>query len=357
LGANAQVLGIDDLKMQEENMRHWIERFGVSGARWPGLVVETFSGWWEDKAPRLGAALAYYTVLSLAPVLVLVTPVASAVLGNAGEARNEIRQQFVGLIGEQGAKAVDDVLTAVARGYSTPSRTARMISWAVLLFGASGVFAELQEALDTIWEVAPRPGSAAWLAILRKRFLSFAMVLGICFLLLVSLVASAALSAVRHYADQEVNGLATAWAFLNTVASVGMSTVVFAMIYKILPDVTIRWRDVWIGALMTACLFTLGRFLIGEYLGRSSIGDRYGATGSLVVILVWVYFSAQILYLGAEFTKAYSRQTGAPVVPEPIAVPITEEARAQQGIPHKEVVEAVKEVVEQREQGTKIPKP
>jgi membrane protein len=141
---------------------------------------------------------------------------------------------------------------------------------------------------------------------------------------------------------------ATAWTVLNTVASVGLSTVVFAMIYKILPDVTVRWRDVWIGALITSGLFTLGRYAIGEYLGKSSIGDRYGATGSLVVILVWVYFSAQILYLGAEFTKAYSRKTGSPVVPEPIAVPITDEARARQGIPHQEVVEAVKEIVVQR---------
>jgi membrane protein len=122
------------------------------------------------------------------------------------------------------------------------------------------------------------------------------------------------------------------------------------MIYKVLPDVTVRWRDVVIGAAITAVLFTLGRFGIGEYLGKSSIGDRYGATGSLVVVLVWVYFSAQILYLGAEFTKAYSKKTGSPVAPEPIAVPITEEARAQQGIAHREVVEAVKEVVEQREQ-------
>lgn len=326
-------------------------RFGVHGVRrWRGLLVETFSGWWEDRAPRLGAALAYYTVLALAPVLVLVTPVASAVLGGPREARSEIHQQFAQLIGEQGARAVDDVLSAAASRYGAPSPLARALSWAVLLFGASGVFAELQEALDTIWEVAPRPGSAAWLAILRKRLLSFAMVLGICFLLLVSLVISAALASLRNYANHELQGLAMVWTVSSTIASVGASTVVFAMIYKILPDVTVRWRDVWIGALITAALFTLGRYGIGEYLGRSSIGDRYGATGSLVVILVWVYFSAQILYLGAEFTKAYSRKTGAPVEPEAIAIPITEEARAQQGIPHKEVIAAVKEVVEQREQ-------
>jgi len=330
-------------------MRDWMARFGVRGARWRGVLVETFAGWWEDRAPRLGAALAYYTVLSLAPVLVLVTPVASAMLGNAANARTEIRQQFAQLVGEQGAKAVDDVLSAAGARYGTPSPAARAVSWVVLLFGASGVFAELQEALDTIWEVVPRPGSAAWLAILRKRFLSFAMVLGICFLLLVSLVVSAALSALRHYADREVQGLAATWSVLNTIASVAVSTLFFAMVYKVLPDVTIRWRDVWIGALLTAGLFTLGRFLIGEYLGQSSIGDRYGATGSLVVVLVWVYFSAQILYLGAEFTKAWSRQTRAPVEPEPIAIPITEEARARQGIPHKEVVAAVEEVIEQKD--------
>jgi len=150
-------------------MRDWMGRFGVRGARWQGLLVETFAGWWEDRAPRLGAALAYYTVLSLAPLLVLVTPVASAMLGNTGKARSEIRQQFAQLLGDQGAKAVDDVLSAAGTRYGTPSPAARAISWIVLLFGASGVFAELQEALDTIWEVVPRPGSAAWLAILRKR--------------------------------------------------------------------------------------------------------------------------------------------------------------------------------------------
>jgi membrane protein len=326
-------------------------RFGLHHSRrWRGLLVETFAGWWEDRAPRLGAALAYYTVLSLAPVLVLVTPVASAVLGDPRAARSEIRQQFAQLIGEQGARAVDDVLGAAAANYGRPSPFARALSWCVLVFGASGVFAELQEALDTIWEVAPRPGSAAWYAILRKRLLSFAMVVGICFLLLVSLLASAALSSLRHFADDRVQGLAIVWAALNPFASVAVSTLVFAMIYKVLPDVTVRWRDVAIGAAITAVLFTLGRFGIGEYLGKSSIGARYGATGSLVVVLVWVYFSAQILYLGAEFTKAYSKKTGSPVAPEPIAVPITEEARAQQGIAHREVVEAVKEVLEQREQ-------
>lgn len=328
-------------------------QFGVRGVhRWRGLLIETFSGWWEDRAPRLGAALAYYTVLALAPVLVLVTPMASAILGDPREARSEIRQQFAQLIGEQGARAVDDVLSAVGSHGGTTGPTARILSIAVLLFGASGVFAELQEALDTIWEVAPKPGPALWFSFLRKRLLSFAMVLGICFLLLVSLVISAAVGALRHYADRQVHGLATVWTVLSVIAFVIVTTLVFALIYKILPDVTVRWRDVWIGALITAALFTLGRYAIGEYLGKSSIGDRYGATGSLVVILVWVYFSAQILYLGAEFTKAYSRKTGAPVEPEAIAVPLTEEARAQQGIPHQEVVEAVKEIVVQRARDT-----
>ena len=197
---------------------------------------------------RLGAALAYYTVLALAPVLVLVTPVASAVLGSPGEARSEIRNEFVQLIGEEGAKAVDDVLAAATRRYGPPSPAARAVSWAVLLFGASGVFTELQDALDTIWEVTPKPRKYVLWALLRKRLLSFAMVLGICFLLLVSLVISAALSAARHYADREVQGLATAWTVVSSVVSVAVSALLFAMIYKILPDVTVRWRDVWIGA-------------------------------------------------------------------------------------------------------------
>jgi membrane protein len=288
-------------------------------------------------------------VLALAPVLVLATPMATAVLGSPREARSEIHHQFAQLIGDEGARAVDDVLLAATSRYGTPGPAARVFSWIVLVFGASGVFLELQEALDTIWEVTPRPGPAAWLGILRKRLISFALVLGICFLLVVSLVASAAVATVRDYADHKVQGFAIVWSVLGTMASIGISTLIFALIYKVLPDVTVRWRDVWLGALITACLFTLGRYVIGEYLGRSSIGNRYGATGSLVVILVWVYFSAQILYLGAEFTKAYSRRCGSPVVPEAIAVPITEEARAQQGIAHQHVVQAAEEAAQEQE--------
>ncbi|HEX8916616.1 MAG TPA: YihY/virulence factor BrkB family protein [Humisphaera sp.] len=330
-----------------------IARFGRRGVRrWRGLVVETFTQWLEDRAQRLGAALAFYTVLSLAPVLVLVEPVASAVVGDEGRARRDIRDQFARLVGEQGAKAIDDVLASAAEQAGRPPNLAvRTISWVVLLFGAGGVFVELQEAMDTIWEVRPRPGAKAWWAIVRKRLFSFAMVLGTAFLLVVSLAANAALARLRAYAAGDAPAWAAAWTVGNEVAATAVTAALFALIYKVLPDATVRWRDVWVGAVLTAGLFTLGRYLIGEYLGRASVGDRYGATGSLVVILVWVYFAAQILYLGAEFTKAYARAHHAPIVPEAIAVPLTEEARAQQGIPHTELVEAVEKVVEKNEAG------
>lgn len=311
------------------------------------MLGETFAGWWEDKAPRLGAALAYYTVLSLAPLLVLVTPLAGAIFGRT-KARAEIVNQFGLLVGPEGAAAVEAML-ATASEHAAPNPGAKILSLAVLIFGASGVFAELQEALDTIWEVAPKPGRGVFWDIVYKRLLSFAMVLGICFLLMVSLVMAAVLATARTYANEWVQELATLWTVMHDVVSFGVITLLFAMIYKVLPDVTLRWRDVWVGAALTAGLFTLGRYLIGEFLGKLAVGARYGATGSLVVVLVWVYYSAQILYLGAEFTKVYSRRTGAPVVPEAIAVPVTAEALAQQGITPAVVVEAVEAVVEQKE--------
>src|SRR5437868_8237507 len=259
---------------------------------WP-LVKETFVGWWEDKAPRLGASLAYYTVLALAPVVILLTPMVSVIFGPK-IAAPAIEQQFLELVGEQGAAAVRAVLESP--GFAAgPSRLVRIISLAVLLFAASGVFVELQDALDTIWEVAPKPGRRAFWALLRKRFLSFAMVLGICFLLLVSLIISAGLAALRAYAGSEFQGMALVWTVAHDVVSFAVVMLLFATIYKVLPDVTIRWRDVWVGAALTAVLFSLGRFLIGNYIGRASVGRYYGAAGSLVALLVWVYYSAQIL--------------------------------------------------------------
>ena len=327
-------------------------------SRWGDMLWQTLLDWWEDKAPRLGAALAYYTVLALAPVVILFTPVAGRLFGqDATEAREELVGEMAKLVGSEGEAAVRAVLTnAQLKAAQNPA--ARIITFIVLLVGASGVFAELQDALDTIWEVTPKPGRAAVWSFVRQRLLSFAMVLGIGFLLVVSLLLSAGLSALEEYAQGGARkDEALLWRVLEQSASFVLITLLFAMIFKILPDVNLQWRDVWIGAMITSLLFGVGRWLIGEYLGRSTVGAGYGAAGSLVVLLVWVYYSAQILLLGAEFTKVYSKRSGSKVTPTEDAVPVTDEARAQAGITKKEVVEAVKEVVEKKEEEKKQVEP
>ncbi|HZL34103.1 MAG TPA: YihY/virulence factor BrkB family protein [Tepidisphaeraceae bacterium] len=282
------------------------------------VLKDTFAGWWQDKAPMLGAALAYYTVLALAPVVILTAPIAGAIFHNSAAARHRIVMEFEELIGKPGADAVGTVLNA-GQGAATPGVFGTTVGLIVLMFGASGVFVNLQESLDAIWHVAIKPGKAAFLGVLRKRFLSFAMVLGICFLLLVSLIISAGLASLRDYAQGDLKQTALAWTIAQEVVSLTVITVLFAMIYKILPDVTVPWKDVWMGAAIAAGLFSLGRFAIGTYLGRSLLVRSYGAAGSLVALLVWVYYSAQILYLGAEFTRAWSARVGDRIVPEPAA--------------------------------------
>jgi membrane protein len=300
------------------------------------IVKETLIGWWEDKAPRLGAALAFYTILSIAPIVILALPVASLIFGRP-QAEGSVVKEFEELVGNEGAKAVRAIVTAPPE--QSRSTLATTVGLVVLAFGATGVFAQLQDALNTIWEVVPVPnGNLIW-AFLRQRFLSFAMVLGICFLLLVSLVLSAGLSAARAYMDQRLASVAFTWTIAHTLASFGVITILFAMMFKVLPDVDVPWRDVWLGALITAALFTLGKTVIGLYLGRSAISRAYGGAGSLVALLLWVYYSSQILFLGAEFTHAYAKVRGSRVHPTPIAVPVTDEARAQQGIPRHQTVE------------------
>ena len=261
------------------------------------IVLEALAGWWKDKAPQMGAALAFYTILAMAPVIVLVTPLAGSIFGH-DKAPQYVIEQFKDLVGQQGADAVRTML-AVPPHLRKPSLATTALSIGVLVFAASGVFTQLQDALDTVWAVAPRPGLRAFLALLRKRFLSFAMVLGICFLLLVSLMISAGLAAIRSRAIPEAQSLAFVWTLAHGAVSLAVITLLFAMIFKVLPDATVPWRDVWLGAAITAGLFTLGRFVIGTYLGRASYINNYGAAGPLVAVLVWVYYSAQILYFGA----------------------------------------------------------
>ncbi len=294
------------------------------------LVKKTFAEWNEDKAPRLAAALAYYTVFSLAPLLIIVIAIAGLAFGQQS-ARSQIVGQFQNLIGDQGAQAVQTLL----EGASKPSSSvlATVLGTATLLLGAAGLFGQLQDALNTIWEVTPKPGRG-FMSMVRDRFLSFTLVLGTGFLLLVSLIVSAGLRAFSGYLGSLAPNLGLILELSNTIISLAVITLLFAMIFKMLPDVNIGWSDVWIGAVVTALLFTIGKFAIGLYLGRSNTASMYGAAGSLVVLLIWVYYTAQILLLGAEFTRVYANQYGSRVVPSSNAVPLTERARAHQGIPH-----------------------
>ena len=233
------------------------------------------------------------------------------------------------MLGDEGAKAVNEIIVAAQR----PGKglLASVVGLIVLLFAGSGVFGELQDGLNTIWEVAPKVGRGVW-GTIQDRFLSFAMVLGTGFLLLVSLVLSAALSAIGKWSASILPGPDSVFQVANQGISLAVVTILFAMIFKVLPDVEIRWRDVWIGAVATALLFTIGKFVLGLYLGRAAVGSAYGAAGSLVVVLVWVYYSAQILYLGAEFTQSYARMYGSRIRPAANATAVTERARTEQGL-------------------------
>ncbi len=282
------------------------------------LLQETFSEWSQDGASRLAAALAYYTIFSIAPLLIIVIAIAGAVFGEDA-ARGAIENELQGLVGSAPAQFIQ---TAIQNASKPRQGTiASLISIVVLLFGATGVFAELQNALNTIWEVKPKPGRAVK-NMIRQRFLSFAMVLGIGFLLLVSLVISAVLAAFVNYFKNVVPGVDFLWHIVNVILGFVVTTVLFGLIFKVLPDVKITWNDVLAGASLTAILFSIGRFFLGEYLGNSSFSSTYGAAGSLVVLLVWVYYNAQILFFGAEFTQVYARKYGSHIVPDKNATPI-----------------------------------
>lgn len=271
------------------------------------LFGQAFTSWKNDYAPSMGAALAYYTVFSVAPLLLIVISVAGLVFGQDA-ARGEIFAQLSGLMGAQGALAVQGMLEAVNK--PTEGIVATVVGIALVIVGATTVFGELQDAMDRIWRAPARDTSSGIWSLVRVRLLSFSMVMGIGFLLMVSLVASAALAAIGKWWSPMFGGWATLAQFVNFVFSFAMVTVIFAMIYKLMPRVRVQWRDVWVGASVTALLFTVGKHLIGLYIGKSSVASGYGAAGSLVVLLVWVYYSAQIFLLGAEFTWVYAHKYG-----------------------------------------------
>jgi membrane protein len=271
------------------------------------LITQALTSWIDDAAPSMGAALSYYTLFSMAPLLLIVMSVAGFVFG-AEAARGELFGQLRGLMGDEAAKTLESLLATLDKpGQNT---SASMVGFAFLLIGATSVFGELQNALDRIWRVPTRVNSGGVWKILRARILSLGMILGFAFLLMVSLVAGAAVSAVSKWWGPIFQGWETLAQIVNVAFGFVISTAIFAMIYKLMPRAQVRWKDVWIGALVTSVLFTIGKYLIGLYIGTSGIASGFGAAGSIAVILVWVYYSAQIFLIGAEFTWVYARTYG-----------------------------------------------
>lgn len=271
------------------------------------LLKATAVNWVHDYAQSMGAALAFYTIFSIAPLLLIVISIAGMVFGEEA-ARGEIFDQLDGMLGPQGALAVQGLIESAAK----PVENVLATAFGLVLFyiGATSVFAELQDALDRIWRAPAKIGHTGVWRFVRARLLSFGMILGIGFLLMMSLAFSATLAALSRWWDPLFGGWETIAQAIDLALGFVLSTAVFAMIYKTIPRVQVDWKDVWIGAAVTSLLFVTGRFLIGAYIGRSGISSGYGAAASLVVVLLWVYYSAQIFLFGAEFTWAYSHKFG-----------------------------------------------
>ncbi len=299
------------------------------------LLKGAFKEWQEDKVPRLAAALSYYTIFSLAPLLVLAVVIAGLAFGEQA-AEGRIVAELEGLIGPQGAELLEGAIRSARN--PTSSMVASVFGLGALLLGASGVFGQLQDALNTVWEVAPKPG-AGLKGLVKKRVLSFTSVLAIGFLLLVSLLLSAGISAAGRLLGERLSALLPALEAVNFLVSLAVVTVLFAFMFKYLPDVRISWRNVWVGAWFTSFLFVVGKTLIGIYLGTASPGSAYGVASTLVILLLWIYYSSVIFLFGAEFTQVYARHSGTRIVPSPGAVALSSEARARQGIPRSTQVE------------------
>jgi membrane protein len=299
-----------------------------------GVIKDTFKEFGEDKATRLAAALAYYSIFSIGPLLFLLVAFLGWKFGELA-VQGQVRHQIASVVGEESAKIIESMMAAKKLGTSPITTILGVIT---LFIGASGVFGQLQDALNTVWEVKAKPGMGIW-AFLRDRFLSMSMVLGLGFLLLISMVLTTAVQALVQRGGQLFPIPDAVTATLSTVVAFGVVVLLFAMIYKFLPDVKLPWSDVWVGALVTAGLFTAGKFLLGLYLGREGMATAYGKAGSVVVILLWIYYSSIILLLGAEFTQVYALRRGHKPRLTKYAVPVTKEARAQEGMPKAESLE------------------
>jgi membrane protein len=292
-----------------------------------GLLKETFEEWKDDDALQWGAALAYYSIFSIAPLLLIVISVASLVFGRAA-VEGRLIDEIGGVVGPQAAEAIQ---TMVANASATGSGVwGTIVGVVLMLLGASGAFAHLQKSLNHLWNVEPK-ADAGWRLVVRQRVAALGMVLVVALLLLTALVLSAAISALGSYADQLLPMPAWALGLLDFAVSMAVITLLFAAIYKVLPDVEIEWREVWVGAAMTALLFVLGKLAIGLYLGRSGVASSYGAAGSLVVLLVWIFYSSQLVFFGAEFTQVWARRRGKRIQPSEWAVRVEEVAVRERG--------------------------
>ncbi len=296
------------------------------------MIKETFEDWTEDKASRLGAALAYYTIFSIGPILVVVMAIAGLAFGGQA-AQGKITDTLQGVLGKDSAALIQGMIQSANK--PAAGIIATIIGLATLLLGAIGLFNQLKDALNTIWEVEKKSGGGIGAAI-KNNVLSFGMLLVVGFLLLVSLVVNAALSALGPFLSNNLPGGALLWNIVNYVITLAVVSLMFAAIFKFLPDVEFAWKDALIGGVVTAVLFILGQIALGIYLSLGTVGSAFGAAASLVIILVWIYYSAQILFLGAEFTQVYANKYGSGVEPKPNARFLTEEARAQQGTKSKQ---------------------
>ncbi len=282
------------------------------------LLKQTFNEWLEDKAPQLGAALAYYTVFSLAPLILVILAVIGVLFRkDPSGAWTRMTEQMSYFLD----KSALDVVQQIAQKASQPGKStvATIIGIALAIFGASGVFGQLQDALNTIWGVKAKPGLGIQ-GFLRARFLSFTMVAGVCFLLLVSLVLEGLLKGFSHYVQTHLPGGLALATSVYVVFDMAVVILLFGMMFKYLPDVKVRWRDVWMGSIITAVLFAIGKWALGLYLGSGAAASAYGAASSLITLLLWIYYSSQILLFGAEFTQVYARKFGPEVEPDDYAV-------------------------------------
>lgn len=296
-------------------------RLGQVGSLLKTTVVE----WIDDNAARVAAALAFYTLLSMAPLLMLSVALVGTIMGET-DAQTRILHEVGRVVGPQAAGALSAIVGSAQR--SDSGVISSVIGIVVLLVGASGVFGELQYALDTIWGVKPKPGRGI-MGVIKDRLFSFSMVIAVAFVLLVSLVISTVLSSMGRVVSDALPGGAVLWQCVNLTLSLGVITVLFAIIFKVVPDIEIRWRDVLVGAFFTAVLFSIGKYALGLYLGTSSVASSYGAAGSVVALVVWVYYSSQLVFLGAEFTQVFARRYGNDIRPSKNAMFVDERAHEE----------------------------